>query len=53
MFASGVGPVAVAAFSVSTMFIAVPTGVKILNWLATMWGDEYVLPRLCFTQRQW
>ena len=40
MFASGVGPVAVAAFSVSTMFIAVPTGVKILNWLATMWGGR-------------
>src|SRR3954449_1244056 len=31
MFASGIGPFAVAAFSVSTMFIAVPTGVKILN----------------------
>ena len=40
MFASGIGPVAVAAFSVSTMFIAVPTGVKILNWLATMWGGR-------------
>jgi cytochrome c oxidase subunit 1 len=40
MFASGMGPVSVAAFSVSTMFIAVPTGVKILNWLATMWGGK-------------
>ncbi|MGI9624544.1 MAG: cytochrome c oxidase subunit I [Acidimicrobiales bacterium] len=40
MFASGIGPVSVAAFSVSTMFIAVPTGVKILNWLATMWGGR-------------
>src|SRR3954447_14984757 len=40
MFASGVGPIAVAAFSVSTMFIAVPTGVKILNWSATMWGGK-------------
>lgn len=40
MFASGIGPVSVAAFSVSTMFIAVPTGVKILNWMATMWGGR-------------
>ncbi|HEX7120321.1 MAG TPA: cytochrome c oxidase subunit 4 [Longimicrobiales bacterium] len=40
MFASGLGPLSVAAFSLSTMFIAVPTGVKILNWLATMWGGR-------------
>ena len=40
MFASGLGPWSVAAFSVSTMFIAVPTGVKILNWMATMWGGK-------------
>jgi cytochrome c oxidase subunit 1 len=40
MFVSGIGPISVAAFSVSTMFIAVPTGVKILNWLATMWGGK-------------
>jgi len=40
MFVSGIGPIAVAAFSLSTMFIAVPTGVKILNWLATMWGGK-------------
>jgi cytochrome c oxidase subunit 1 len=37
MFAVGLGPWAVAAFSVSTMLIAVPTGVKIFNWLATCW----------------
>ena len=37
MFAVGLGPVAVSAFSVSTMLIAVPTGVKIFNWIATMW----------------
>ncbi len=42
MFASGVGPISVAAFSVSTMFIAVPTGVKILNWMATMWGGKII-----------
>jgi cytochrome c oxidase subunit 1 len=35
MFATGLGPVAITAFSISTMFIAVPTGVKIFNWLAT------------------
>src|ERR1041384_6040441 len=40
MFASGIGPISVAAFSLSTMFIAVPTGVKILNWIATMWGGK-------------
>ena len=40
MFVSGIGPVSVAAFSVTTMFIAVPTGVKILNWMATMWGGK-------------
>ena len=40
MFVSGLGPVGVAAFSATTMFIAVPTGVKILNWIATMWGGN-------------
>jgi len=40
MFVSGLGPISVAAFSLATMFIAVPTGVKILNWLATMWGGR-------------
>jgi cytochrome c oxidase subunit 1 len=38
MFASGIGPVATSAFGVSTMLIAVPTGVKIFNWLGTVWG---------------
>ncbi len=40
MFASGMGQMSVLAFSLATMFIAVPTGVKILNWLATMYGGR-------------
>ena len=40
MFASGLGPISVAVFSVTTMFIAVPTGVKIINWIGTMWGGK-------------
>lgn len=40
MFTSGLGPVADAAFGLTTMFIAVPTGIKIFNWLGTMWGGR-------------
>lgn len=40
MFASGLGPVSVAVFSLTTMAIAVPTGVKIVNWTLTMWGGK-------------
>ncbi|MFQ5967416.1 MAG: cytochrome c oxidase subunit I [Acidimicrobiia bacterium] len=40
MFASAIPPVAQAAFGISTMAIAVPTGIKIFNWLATMWGGR-------------
>src|SRR6266446_7474458 len=40
MFSVGMGPVADAAFSISTMLIAVPTGVKILNWIGTLWGGS-------------
>jgi cytochrome c oxidase subunit 1 len=40
MFASGLGPWSVAAFSVATMFIAVPTGIKIFNWVGTMAGGK-------------
>ena len=42
MFASGLGPVSVAVFSLATMAIAVPTGVKIINWTLTMWGGKLV-----------
>jgi len=38
MFAVGMGPVADSLFSLTTMLIAIPTGVKIFNWISTMWG---------------
>jgi heme/copper-type cytochrome/quinol oxidase subunit 3 len=38
MFAVGMGRVADAAFGATSLLIAVPTGVKILNWVGTMWG---------------
>jgi len=40
MFASGITPVAQAAFGLATMTIAIPTGIKIFNWLGTMWGGR-------------
>lgn len=40
MFTTGMGPVANSAFALTTMAIAVPTGVKIFNWLGTLWGGQ-------------
>ncbi|WP_249869897.1 cytochrome c oxidase subunit I [Oceanobacillus saliphilus] len=43
MFTVGLGPVANSIFAVATMAIAVPTGIKIFNWLFTMWGGSIVI----------
>ncbi|MEO8227682.1 MAG: cbb3-type cytochrome c oxidase subunit I, partial [Gemmatimonadota bacterium] len=40
MFSTGMGPIADTVFSLSTMLIAVPTGVKIFNWIGTIWGGS-------------
>jgi cytochrome c oxidase subunit 1 len=40
MFTVGLGPIANAFFAASTMLIAVPTGVKIFNWMFTMYGGS-------------
>jgi cytochrome c oxidase subunit I len=46
MFTTGMGPIADTFFSLTTMLIAVPTGVKIFNWLGTIWGGsiQYRVP---------
>src|SRR5690625_395279 len=40
MFATGLSQVAFIAFAFTTMAIAVPTGVKIFNWIGTLWGGN-------------
>ncbi|HXN34947.1 MAG TPA: cytochrome c oxidase subunit I [Opitutaceae bacterium] len=40
MFTTGMGTMATAAFAMMTMAIAVPTGVKIFNWIGTLWGGH-------------
>ena len=40
MFTVGLGAVVDSAFAVGTMLIGIPTGVKIFNWIATLWGGR-------------
>jgi heme/copper-type cytochrome/quinol oxidase subunit 1 len=40
MFTTGLGPVANSLFALATMLIAVPTGIKIFNWIFTLWGGH-------------
>lgn len=40
MFTTGLGKVGNTAFAVLTMAIAIPTGVKVFNWLGTIWGGR-------------
>jgi cytochrome c oxidase subunit 1 len=48
LFTIGMSAGANTFFVLSTMAIAVPTGIKIFNWLATMWGGKirYAAPML-------
>jgi len=40
MFATGLGLPVYYVFAGASMLIAVPTGIKIFNWIATMWGGS-------------
>ena len=43
MFVVGMSPIYNTLFSFSSLLIAVPTGVKVLNWSATLWGGSIQL----------
>jgi cytochrome c oxidase subunit 1 len=40
MYTTGLGSIANSAFGISTILIGVPTGIKIFNWLGTMYGGS-------------
>ena len=40
MFAVGLGMYADIFFAVGSLLIAIPTGIKVFNWTATLWGGE-------------
>jgi cytochrome c oxidase subunit 1 len=43
MFQSGMNPELGATFMLSTMMIALPSAIKVFNWLGTMWGGRLQL----------
>lgn len=48
MFRSGMNPALGTTFAISTMFIALPSGLKVFNWLATLWRGN-----IHFTTAMW
>jgi cytochrome c oxidase subunit I len=40
MFTVGMTSVSNAFFTLSTMLVGIPTGIKIFNWIATLWGGR-------------
>ena len=50
MFTIGMNSYANAFFTLTTMVVGIPTGMKIFNWIGTMWGGKihFATPR-CFS----
>jgi cytochrome c oxidase subunit 1 len=44
MFQSGMNPYLGTAFMIGTMMIALPSAVKVFNWLGTLWGGQIEFP---------
>ena len=40
MFTTGLGPVVNTAFALTSFVIGIPTGIKVFNWLGTIWGGQ-------------
>ena len=40
MFTSGMNRILAVSFMVSTMLIALPSGIKVFNWIGTLWGGR-------------
>jgi cytochrome c oxidase subunit 1 len=49
MFVSGMKPSLATAFMISTMMIALPSSIKVFNWLGTLWKGSirFDVPTLC------
>ena len=50
MFTSGLAPWLQLPFMILTMVVAIPTGIKIFSWMATLWGGSITLsPAMLFS----
>jgi cytochrome c oxidase subunit I len=49
MFVSGQSPIVGMIFSAMTFLVAIPSAIKVFNWLATMYkGSIFLAPPMCF-----
>ncbi len=49
MFTIGMNSYANSFFAITTMAVGIPTGIKIFNWLGTMWGGKINSRHRCFS----